>query len=169
MKNILIPAYRFNLQYAKVLVIDVDENLMTHSPSKGLENHPSFTLGHLVSAAAMTAKYLGGPYDFNPAWEQLFKRNGPGDPTLPDPDVTKYPNKKTLLEALTNHHKVVENLILSLEDKRLEKAIAWRFKNHFPTLGDLLLFMCITHESMHLGQLAAWRRAMELPSALAKL
>lgn len=169
MKHILIPAYNFNLRYAKILVADVPDHLMTHSPTKGLENHPSFTLGHLVSAAALTAKYIGAPYKFDPMWEKLFKRNGPGDPTLPDPDPAKYPNKEELLEALTNHHERVEALILNLTEDELNKPITWRFKEEFPTLKSLLLFMCITHESMHLGQLAAWRRAMDLPSALAKL
>ncbi len=169
MKNLIIPAYNFNLRYAKMLVADVPDHLMTHSPTKGLENHPAFTLGHLVSAAALTAKYIGAPYEFDPNWEKLFKRKGPGDPTLPDPDNSKYPSKEELLDALTNHHKKVESLILDLSEEQLNKPIPWRFKEEFPTLGSLLLFMCITHEAMHLGQLPAWRRAMNLPSALAKL
>ena len=142
---------------------------MTVSPNVGLENHPAFTLGHLVSGAVMTAKYLGGSYDFNPDWESLFKRNGPGDPTLPDPDPSKYPTKGQLLEALVMQHNKVETLIQGLDTPQFQQPINWRFKAYFPTLGDLLTFLCLTHESMHLGQLAAWRRAMKLPSALAKL
>ncbi len=169
MKNALVSSYQFNLQYAKILVDDLPNEWMTITPAKGLENHPAFTLGHLVSGAALTAKYLGGPYEFSKDWETLFKRNGPGDPTLPDPDANKYPNKNELLQALTTEHKLVENLILNLDEKLLIEPFTWRFKHHFPTLGDLLMFMCVTHESMHLGQLAAWRRAMGLPSALGKL
>lgn len=169
MKALLIPAYQFNLRYAKILVADIPDHLMTHTPSKGLENHPAFTLGHLVSGAALTAKYLGEPYDFDSEWENLFKRNGPGDPRLPDPDSSKYPNKNILLEALTAEHNKVEALILDLDNTQLQQPINWRFKEDFPTIGNLLTFMCLTHESMHLGQLAAWRRATELPSALAKL
>jgi len=169
MQKALISSYQFNLEYAKILVDDLSDEWMTYTPAKGLENHPAFTLGHLVSGAALTAKYLGGPYELPKDWEILFKRNGPGDPTLPDPDPSKYPNKKELLEALTTQHKLVEYLILDLDEKRLLAPFSWRFKHHYPTLGDMLTFMCLTHESMHLGQLAAWRRAMDLPSALAKL
>ena len=57
---------------------------MAFSPGVGFENHPAFTLGHLISAAALTSKYLGGPYEFKPEWEELFKRKGPGDPRKPE-------------------------------------------------------------------------------------
>ena len=60
-------------------------------------------------------------------------------------------------------------MIKNLEESRFTEPATWRFSAHMPTLGDLLYFMCVTHEAMHLGQLAAWRRAMDLPSALAKL
>lgn len=169
MKTFLLNSYAFNLRYAKTLVEDVGDNLMTHSPAQGLENHPAFTIGHLVTAAALTVKYLGGPYEIPTAWENLFRRTGPGDPRLPDPDSARYPQKEVLLRALIEQHKRVEKLILSLEDEKLIKPTKWRFAEHLPTLGDLLYFMCISHESMHLGQLAGWRRAMGLPSALAQL
>lgn len=169
MKNILINAYRFNLQYAFELVDDIDDNLMTISPGKGLENHAAFTLGHLISAAALTSKYLGGPYEFDPEWEALFRRKGPGDPRMPESNKNAYPSKTQLLNELSRQHQLVEKLIVDLDEKRLAESAQWRFSKHMPLLGDLLYFMCITHESMHLGQLAGWRRALGLPSALAKL
>jgi hypothetical protein len=169
MKTHIINAYAFNLRYAKALVKDVTLDMMTYSPAEGLENHPAFTLGHLISGAALTSKYLGGPYEFAPEWERLFKRNGPGDPRLPEQDTTRYPPKEQLLEELTKQHDLVEGLIQGLDKAEWNEPSPWRFRNDLPTLGDLLLFMCVTHESMHLGQLAAWRRAMGLDSALAVL
>jgi hypothetical protein len=169
MKEILINSYEFNLKYAFELVRDLDDSQMTHSPCKGFENHPSFTLGHLVTAAALTAKYLGGPFKLEPNWEDLFRRKGPGDPRLPESNAADYPKKDELLAELSNQHQMVEFLIVDLDEKRFKEPAHWRFSDHMPTLGDLLFFICISHENMHLGQLAAWRRAMELPSALAKL
>ena len=84
MKEILIRTYRFSLKYAYELVADLDDTMMSKSPGKGFENHPAFTLGHLVTAAALTVKYLGVPYELRPDWEDLFRRKGPGDPKLPD-------------------------------------------------------------------------------------
>ncbi|MCB0402486.1 MAG: DinB family protein [Flavobacteriales bacterium] len=169
MKTILLNAYAFNLRYAHALIADVEDNDMTHRPSAGFENHPAFTLGHLISGAALTVKYLGGTYDLNPEWEALFKRKGPGDPRLPEPDRTRYPSKAEILQELTRQHERVENLIRELDETKFAEPTTWRFNSYMPTLGDLIYFMCVTHESMHLGQLAAWRRAMRLPSALATL
>ncbi len=169
MKKNLINAYALNLHYAKDLVVDVEEKLMTHSPSKGLENHPAFSIGHLISGAAMTARSLGGQYVFDPKWEDLFQRNGPGDPRLPDSNTALYPKKEELLNELENQHNRVEKLILELKDSKWIEPVEWRLSKFLPTLGDLLYYMCIIHESNHLGQVAAWRRAMDLPSALARM
>lgn len=169
MKEIIIKSYAFNLKYAERLVEDITEELMTKVPAKGFENHASFTLGHLISASALTSKYLDGPYEMKPSWEKLFKRKGPGDPTLPDADSELYPGKEELLTVLKKQHNIVENIIEDLGEIKFSEQCNWRFKTHFPTLGDLLFFMCITHESMHLGQLAGWRRALGYSSALEKL
>jgi hypothetical protein len=169
MKEIILNAYRFNLEYARSLVGDLDEKMMTQSFKPGLENHPAWTLGHLVSGATLTSKYLGGPYEISESWELLFRRTGPGDPTKPDLDLQKYPSKKELLSELSKQHYIVENLIVEIDSDRFAEDAKWRYSKYMPSLGDLLYFMCVTHESMHLGQLAAWRRAMKLDSALAKL
>jgi hypothetical protein len=56
-----------------------------------------------------------------------------------------------------------------LPDVAFGRPVEWRFDNYYPSLADYLYFMCVTHEAMHLGQLAAWRRAAGLDSALARL
>lgn len=169
MKDILIRSYDFNLKYAHELVADIDDAMMTRTPGMGHENHPSFTLGHLVTAAALTSKYLNGPFELKSNWEQLFRRNGPGDPRTPETNPELYPNKEELLAQLTKQHLLVEGLISEIDENRFLEPAKWRFSDHMPTMGDLIYFMCISHENMHLGQLAAWRRAMDLPSALVKL
>jgi hypothetical protein len=54
----IIAQYDFNFQWAKKLVEDVNDNQMTASPFPGFENHPAFTLGHLVTGSAMMAEDL---------------------------------------------------------------------------------------------------------------
>ena len=169
MKTNLLNAYRFNLKYAEKLVEDLTEDQMTKHMGEGLENHPAFTLGHLVTGAALTAKYLGKPYEVPDNWDALFRRNGPGDPRMPDKDEHLYPSKQELLNALSEQHELVEQLIIGLPENDWQEESNWRYHPHFPTLKDRIYFMCITHEAMHLGQLAAWRRSMGLDSALAKL
>ncbi len=51
----------------------------------------------------------------------------------------------------------------------LDAPVEWRFDGTLPTLADAAVFLAVTHEAQHLGQLAAWRRALGLPSALAAL
>ena len=88
---------------------------------------------------------------------------------MPDPDEKKYPLKRDLLMELEKQHDKVKNKLLEKTPEELNAQFAWRFGKLMPTLLDLTIFMCVNHEAMHLGQLAAWRRAMGLPSALVRV
>ena len=165
----ILRQYDFNLIYANELVRDLEENQMTLIPAEGLVNHPAFTLGHLVSGSAMMAEDLGGTIEMPPGWADLFLRKGPGDPRMPDPDEKKYPLKRDLLMELEKQHDKVKNKLLEKTPEELNAQFAWRFGKLMPTLLDLTIFMCVNHEAMHLGQLAAWRRAVGLPSALVRV
>lgn len=165
----IIHQYDFNLRFAKILVEDLSEEQMTLCPYPGLENHPAFTLGHLITGSALTNEDLGGKYEIPDGWSELFLRRGPGDPRLPDLEKSIYPLKEELITELENQHERLKDKIRLIDPFKLNEPISWRFSYYMPTLKDLLIFMCINHEAMHLGQLSAWRRAMKLPSALAML
>lgn len=165
----IIRQYDSNLLYAYALVKDVTEEQMTVVPAKGLVNHPAWTLGHLVSGSAGLAEDFGSPFEMPEGWADLFLLKGPGDPRYPNPDKSLYPSKQELLDELTRQHNKVKNLLNNISEAALNENIKWRFSDQMPTLLDLVTFMCTTHEAMHLGQLAAWRRAMDLPLALATL
>lgn len=168
-KEDILKQYDFNLVFSKKLVEDLSEKQMTQCPAKGLENHPAFTLGHLITGTAMTLEDLGGEMDIPHGWETLFLRKGPGDPRLPVKDPSLYPGKNELIKELEKQHERLKSHFLSIEDSKLNEKISWRFASYMPTLWDLVIFMCINHEAMHLGQLSAWRRAMGLPSALGQV
>lgn len=165
----IFKQYDFNLDYAKALVQDLTDEQMTIIPSEGLVNHPAFTIGHLVSGSADLACDLGAKFEIPENWAYLFLRKGPGDPKYPDLDKSKYPSKHVLLTELEAQHNKVKQLLIDIKKNTLNKTIKWRFSSFMPTTLDLVTFMCINHEAMHLGQLAAWRRAMGLKSALAIL
>ena len=165
-KEAIIKQYDFNLRYAKALVGDIPSNQMTLIPAKGLENHPAFTIGHLVTASAMTAEDLGEDQDLPEGWDELFARRGPGDPRYPEIDEGQYPGKDELLAELERQHERVVSLIRNKATDELKQSIKWRFDRYMPSLGDVVHFMCVTHEAMHLSQLAAWRRNLGFPSAL---
>ncbi len=165
----VLAAYKFNLSYAEQLCQDIPDNLIAYSPSKGLENHPAFTIGHLVMASARLAVKFGQRRDEPEHYAHLFDRKGPGDPTMPVARRPFYPTLDELLSELKRQHQKVENAALSVDEKEFQRRVKWRFSKYFPTLGDMFQFMCISHESMHLSQIAAWRRAMRMNSALKAL
>lgn len=165
----LLKIYSFNLAYSDELVRDIPDEQMYKSFGAGLENYPAFTLGHLVIASAMIAEDLGDEYNVPERWDDYFRRRGPDDPRLPSVQTPGMPAKNDLLLELKNKHARVETLINSLSTDDFKEPIDWRFDGFFPTIGEYLGFMCTTHEAMHLGQLAAWRRAAGLPSALGRL
>jgi hypothetical protein len=165
----IINQYDFNLDYAKILVEDLSDNQMTVIPSNGLVNHPAFTIGHLVSGSALLAEDLGAKFEMPDNWADLFLRKGPGDPRKPDIDKSRYPSKQLLINELEHQHNKVKDLLENVDQNKLNENIKWRFDSYMPTLLDIITFMCINHEAMHLGQLAAWRRALNLSSGLGNL
>ncbi len=165
----IVRQFDFNLRYAKALVQDISAEQMTQTPADGLENHPAWTLGHLVSACALIAEDMGAEFVMPDKWPELFLRNGPRDPRRPEKDAQKYPSKELLLEELELQHNKVKDLLATLSNAELDKELKWKLSGYMPTLRDIIAFFCINHEAMHLGQLAAWRRALGLPSALAGL
>jgi hypothetical protein len=164
--------YAWNLEYARALVVDLSPAQWTQSCGPGLENHPSWTIGHLVTGSDLLAADLGLERDLPAGWRELFERRGPGDPRLPVADPNAYPPMAELLAELERQHRRVEWVwhekfaASASSGPALSDPFAWRFAGALPTLGDAALFLAISHEAMHLGQLAAWRRAQGLPSAL---
>ncbi len=167
--NSFIRQIEFNYLYLIDLVKDVEEKQMIVTPAKGLENHPSFTIGHLITAYGMTIKSLGGEYSIPKEWDELFRRKGPGDPRLPNLDFNKYPCKNDLLKVLEQQHEILLDCLNKKSLNQLNESVTWRFSSYFPKKIDVLYFMMINHYAMHISQLAAWRRAMDLPSSLNRL
>ncbi|MHC4959188.1 MAG: DinB family protein [Planctomycetota bacterium] len=165
----ILAAFAWNLRYAAELVADLTDADWCEPAGPGLENHPAWTLGHLVSGADLLAEDLGLARDMPAGWRELFERRGPGDPRLPEPDAAAYPKIADVLAELRRQHARIEQQWRSLPDETLAAPLEWRFDGDFPTTGATALFMAVTHEALHLGQLAAWRRARGLPSALARL
>ena len=168
-KQVIGRQLDFNLRYAQQLVADIPAEMMAHAPSDGLASHPAFTIGHLVTAAAMIVEDLGGDMDLPQGWGDIFMRKGPDDQTRASVDVAIYPGKSSLLNELERQHDRVKQYLASKEDAEFCVPVKWRFAHYLPSLLDVVLFFSVNHEAMHLGQLAAWRRAMNLPPALRQL
>lgn len=156
----------FNLEYARKLVRDLDDRQMTISAGAGVENHPAFTLGHLAVMAARTRVMLGEEMDVPHGWEVLFDREGPGDRRLPAKG--EYPSRDQLIAELTRQHAHLKETLNRASDAQLADGVVWRYADALPSTRDAAGYMTMTHAAIHLGQLAAWRRAMGLKAALAE-
>jgi uncharacterized damage-inducible protein DinB len=165
----IINQLNFNRKYLEQLVSDIPGEQMHSTPAKGLENHPAFTLGHLITAYANLYNNLTGEYILASGFKEVFLRSGPGDPTMPNEDRSVYPSKAAMLAELDVQHNRLVSYLQNISPEKLNEKFEWRLGAHFPTYGDRILFLCVNHYAMHNGQLAAWRRAMGYDSALAKL
>jgi hypothetical protein len=167
-KTTLLNGFKLNMDYSMQLIMDVEEEDMTKQPN-GFTNHPAFTIGHLVTATALSAKVLGQEYEVPEGWDELFRRAGPGDPTQPTKETERYPGKGELIEVLQQKYEQLVELIEKAEEAQFEEPCSWKLERYMPTNGQVLFFQCLLHHSWHIGQLAEWRRMMGYDSALKKL
>jgi hypothetical protein len=157
---------RYHEAYARKLVEDLSPEQMTHCPGPGHENTPAFTLGHLITGADLIAQDLGLQSDMPAGYAELFLRRGPKDTRRPDAEAA-YPPRDALLAELTRQHARIIAALRTKDPAWLAASCEkWQLVTYFPTNYDMLLFMAAGHMSMHLGQLAAWRRAQDLPAVL---
>lgn len=156
----LLFTYRFNLDRARTLVGDLSEEQMARQP-RGLVNHPAWTLGHLAAASNQLAKMLGLESTFPAAWGDAFKSGG-----VPGGEGAGFPAKDELLAELARQHERVAGALAAADPALLAREHPNEgVRKRFPTVGDYAVFLISSHEGSHLGQIAAWRRAMGLGSA----
>ncbi|MBK8913287.1 MAG: DinB family protein [Phycisphaerales bacterium] len=162
-------ALRFHLEYARRLVGDLSREQMTAVPGPGHENHPAFTIGHLVTGLDMIAQDLGHASDLPAGWDDLFLRRGPADRRLP-PTIAPFPSCADLLGEFERQTVRVAESLNEIDNAWLSaRSEPWKLSEYLPSNLDGVLFMVCAHQAMHLGQLASWRRAMNLPAAMAQM
>lgn len=152
--------YRFVWHYTHLLVADLSERQMIQQPVPGI-NHPTWILGHLIVGADYAAQLLGDEQRCSPGFLQTY---GPG--SQPTENLWDYLGKEELLSGLANQQERVMELASTVSEKRLGLPQKLLFVDFLPTVGDLVAHLMTTHPCIHLGQLSAWRKMMNLPSVL---
>jgi uncharacterized damage-inducible protein DinB len=155
----LLFVYGMNLKRAGRLVDDLTDEQMVAQPS-GVINHPAWTLGHLGATSDALAGMLGLPSTFPDAWREACRTG-----SIPSGEAADYPGKAELLEQLRAQHQRVAEAVAAVDDERLQQPTPPRLRERFPTIGDFATALMTMHEGHHLGQLAAWRRALGLGAA----
>ena len=163
----LLQQYAWNLAYADALTRDVPEALWARSGGPGLENHPAWTLGHLITGSALVAADLGAAITLPDGWRERFERRGPNDARKPD--EAPYPSRAELWPVFAGLHDRVGRALRAAPADWFATREAWRFDGFLPTNAAAAVFMLVAHETVHLGQLGCWRRRFDLPSAMAAM
>ena len=155
----LLFTYQANLAHITRLVGDLTDEQMVEQPH-GLVNHPAWTLGHLAEVSDFVATVVGLESTFPEDWRELFRA---GQRMPPGGDASAYPPRERLLAELTAQHARVADSVANADPAFLAgEHPAEKLKERFPTMGDLVGHVLSAHEANHIGQIAAWRRAMGL-------
>jgi hypothetical protein len=154
----LLTIYRTNLFIVGKTVEDLTPDQMPQQPRPGM-NHAAWILGHLAMPRFWSAENIKVPCTLPAGWNETF-----GFGTKPIADATLYPAKSELLNQLAETHRVMEAALQSMTENQLMAPGDPRIRHLLPTVGDGIIGLMSTHESFHIGQLSAWRRAMGLKS-----
>lgn len=153
--------WRRNGAYAARLVGDLAPEQCFAQPVAGrVLNHPSWVLSHLnVYTPLCTAMLRAEPFT-----DPIDAKYGQKSEVSLDPTDYTPPPGPDLLAHYIELHADAEHALTAAPDhifaapNPLER---WRAVH--PTIGDMLVTLMVKHESGHLGQLSAWRRALGLP------
>ena len=160
MRDNVAFVYGFNLMYAETLVKDLSAEQMVEQPN-GVINHPAWSLGHLVVSANGLGSALGLESSLPDGWDKMFATGG-----IPSSDLSAYPSKDEILRELKAQHARNTDAVKNVDLESLATPHPdENTRKYFPTVGDMVTFLMTAHEMDHVGQIAAWRRAMGLGSA----
>lgn len=156
----LLYCWDKNTGYAQRLMADVPQEKMIYQPAPGI-NHPAWLFSHLnLYHPVIVAVLRGQPFEDT-------KNHRFGMQSKPQSDASIYPSKVDLVAAYAKGHEDVAKAMRDVGEKRLEDEVPlqrWRESMHMKSIGMLLTYLMVQHESTHLGQLSVWRRVQGMPS-----
>ena len=142
------------------LVADLRDEQLYLQPAQHM-NHAAWTLGHLLPVDHSLLNLLTGEPipDWMEAWKAVYGMN-----STPSNDPGQYQPKTILLERLARVRQPLMARLGQMKPKDFERPNTnQKWRERFPTIGDMLVYYGIWHETYHSGQLSAWRRVLGLP------
>lgn len=156
----LLHCHRYCIQFVLHQVEDVTPEDAVIS-SRGVANHPAWTLGHLAVCIEAVVVFAGGSAWSSPEWRTLFQTG-----SQPTSSPGHYPSLSHLSDELLRSSHEAGLQIEQLAREQLESAVEnLSYREHLPTLQIALNQMLVGHTAYHSGQLAIWRSAMGYPAS----
>lgn len=153
-----------NGAYLGRLVGDLDDGVQSAGwfaqPVAGRTiNHPAWIVCHLTLYRRVILDLLRGtPFD-----DPIDAPFGRGSKVSADPAA--HPSPADMRGQAERLHVEVLAALDAVPAERFEAPNPLpRWRELHPRVGEQLVTLIVKHESFHLGQLSAWRRAMGLPS-----
>ncbi|MEO0515588.1 MAG: DinB family protein [Planctomycetota bacterium] len=158
----LLTEWNLNTAYAESLVADLSPEQMTLQPGTDAGvgmNHPAWILSHLHAYHPVMIDLLQGKTPDDPKGHRF------GMQSKPEADASVYLPKDGLIAAYSKGRADVAAALENVSAETLDADIpVKRWQPKFPKVGSILPYLMAHHESLHLGQLSAWRRVQGLPA-----
>lgn len=148
--------WKRNAEYGARLVGDLAPEQWVAQPVPGrMMNHPAWVFAHLNLYAGIAVQLARGEPFEDPA-EHRF-----GQKSEPLITLDGYDGPERMLSEWRELHALgAAALATATEAVTGADNPLPRWRALHPTVGDMLVTLMVKHESAHLGQLSAWRRAM---------
>ena len=155
----IVYAWDNQLNYALALLKDITDEQFIERPG-GNMNHPAWIIGHLAAYHPVVIALLKGAQFDDPKDDPLYGFAGHGPQDALEANVSK----QTVVDRFAAGHEMVAEALLGAlpEDFNRQPSLP-RWANCFPSVQFMLPDLLIFHESMHIGQISMWRRAIGLP------
>ena len=148
-----------NQQAGQTLTADLGVDIFASQPREAM-NHPAWILSHLNAYYPAILGVIRGETFADPKEAEFGMKSRP----LPDPSI--YASPESLREAFARGHREVDEALQAEGESALQRPVTLaRWQDAMPDTAAVLMNLLVWHETYHLGQLSAWRRAMGLPAA----
>lgn len=140
---------------------DMEGKALLFRPAAGRGNHALWLLGHVAFGEAQMAAWGGAKIDVPPVGDPAKFAMG----STPVADAAAYPSKQQLLDYAAAVRKQVLAGLAKIEPADLAKPCAGQAPEFFKSRGQCWQII-VSHEMMHVGQLAVVRKELSLPPVL---
>ena len=154
----MVYAWDNQLGYALALLDDLTDEQFILRP-QGKMNHPAWIVGHVAAYHPVVIQLLNGEPVDDPKVDPLFGFAGHG----PLDDLAPYGSKQALVARFAAGHEEVAQALLQAQPSDFRRPPSLpRWAKQYPTVEFMLPDLLLHHESLHIGQLSIWRRAVGL-------